>query len=114
LVLGIAFFMGLWMLAALLTPLPAAASAARAVAFAITWAAATVGLGATILSRAGARNRAFENRQAVARSFAEARRVLEDEALAPAAPPPPGWQTPTPVSGVVAARRSSSTPFKES
>ena len=40
------------------------------------------------------------------RAHAAARRALEEAAMSPAAPPPPEWQTPTPVSGVVAARRS--------
>jgi hypothetical protein len=103
LVLGLAFFLLLWLIAALLTPLPTAMAVARLVAFALTWAAATVGLGATIISRAGTR-------------------PLRRSTFAPLptmAPPPeqaaafvaplPDWQTPTPVAGVVAARRSQST-----
>lgn len=101
---GVALFLGLWLVAAIATPWPAAESIARVIAFAATWAAATVGLGATILSRAGAR---------------PSRRL---SASAPVIPEPapalstvsatPDWVTPTPVSGVVAARRPTPPPSR--
>ena len=102
LVLGISFFLGLWLIAAVLTSFESAAAVARLVAFAITWAAATVGLGATIISRAGTRtaNRPLSAADAPAR-------VPIDHAAA-FADAIPDWQTPTPVSGVVATRRRSS------
>jgi hypothetical protein len=58
----------------------------RAAALAASWAAMTLGLGAAILSRAGTHRR-----------VAAGTRPVE---LA-------SWQTPTPLTGVVAARRPS-------
>ncbi|MHB1225890.1 MAG: hypothetical protein ACYC2G_17805, partial [Gemmatimonadaceae bacterium] len=87
LVVGITLFVGTWLAAALLTPLPAAAAIARAVAFILTWVAVTAGFGAALRSRAGTRR------------------------PAPPEPEPEeeiSWQTPTPIGGVVAARRPSS------
>lgn len=101
LVLGIAFFLGLWLIAAVLTPFATAAAVARLVAFAITWAAATVGLGATIISRAGTRT---VNRPLAA---ADAPAHVPIDHAAAFADAIPEWQTPTPVTGVVAARRRS-------
>jgi hypothetical protein len=102
LVMGVALFLGLWLVAAALTPWPAAEAVARVIAFALTWAAATVGLGATIISRGGARpgRRASLDQPAV--------RATEP-ALA-SAPATPDWLTPTPVSGVAAARRRTPPP----
>lgn len=84
LVAGVAIFFSLWMLAALLVWAPLAATVIRAAAVAATWAAVTLGLGAAILSRAGTH-----------RQLASGSRPVELAA----------WQTPTPVTGVVAARR---------
>jgi hypothetical protein len=84
LVVGIAIFFGLWLLAGLLVWAPMAATVIRAAAVAATWAAATLGLGAAILSRAGTHRR-----------LASGSRPVELAA----------WQTPTPVTKVVAARR---------
>jgi hypothetical protein len=64
----------------------------RAAALAATWAAMTLGLGAAILSRAGTHRR-----------VAGAARAVELAA----------WQTPTPVAGVVAARRTASGSTRE-
>jgi hypothetical protein len=99
LVIGIAIYFGLWLVAALLTPVPAASTAARVIAFAATWAAATVGLGATILTRAGTRT----TRDATI--VREVPRATPSPGAELPAPPPSQWETPTPVSGVVAARR---------
>jgi hypothetical protein len=84
LAIGLCLFFALWMVAALLTWAPLAASVVRAAALAATWAAMTLGLGSAILSRAGTH-----------RQVAGGRRPVELAA----------WQTPTPVTGVVAARR---------
>ena len=84
LVVGVAIFFALWMLAALLVSAPLAATVIRAAAVAASWAAVTLGLGAAILSRAGTHRR-----------LASGSRPVELAA----------WQTPTPVTGVVAARR---------
>ena len=88
--IGIVVLLTPWALAALLAAWPLAESLARGVAFAITWVAATAGLGATLISRAGIQR--AQSRQAV-RAMAS-----------------PSWQTPTPISGVVAARRPTATP----
>jgi hypothetical protein len=84
LVAGVAIFFALWLIASLLVWAPLAATVIRAAAVAATWAAVTLGLGAAILSRAGTHRRA-----------ASGSRPVE---LA-------SWQTPTPITGVVAARR---------
>jgi hypothetical protein len=84
LVVGVAIFFALWLLASLLVWAPLAATVIRAAAVAASWAAITLGLGAAILSRAGTHRR-----------VASGSRPVE---LA-------SWQTPTPITGVVAARR---------
>ena len=84
LAIGVAVFFVLWMVAALLTWSPLAATVVRAAALAMTWVAVTLGFGAALLSRAGTHRR-----------VAAGARPVE---LA-------SWQTPTPLTGVVAARR---------
>jgi hypothetical protein len=84
LALGLALVFSLWMIAAALTWAPLAAVVVRAAALAATWAALTLGLGAALISRAGTHRR-----------VAAGTRPVE---LA-------SWQTPTPLTGVVAARR---------
>jgi hypothetical protein len=84
LALGVAVFFVLWTVAALLVWAPLAATVVRAAALAATWAAITLGLGSAILSRAGTHRR-----------IASGARAVELAA----------WQTPTPITGVVAARR---------
>jgi hypothetical protein len=84
LAIGVAVFFVLWMVAALLSWSPLAATVVRAAAFAMTWVAVTLGFGAALLSRAGTHRR-----------VATGARPVE---LA-------SWQTPTPLTGVVAARR---------
>jgi hypothetical protein len=82
---GLLLYLGLWFIAAALVWSPVAGSVTHAVALAGSWVAITFGLGATILSRAGTR------RDQMARRSSQA-----DEL---------SWQTPTPVTGVAAARR---------
>lgn len=89
LVVGVCILLSPWAVAALLAPWPVAESLARGAAFAMTWVACTAGLGAALISRAGIRR--AQSRQA-------------QRAMAA-----PGWQTPTPVAGVVAARRPAAT-----
>ncbi|MEO6527301.1 MAG: hypothetical protein ABIP93_11795 [Gemmatimonadaceae bacterium] len=84
LVVGVAIFFALWMLAAMLVWAPLAATVIRAAAVAASWAAVTLGLGAAILSRAGTHRRVASGSRPVQLAI---------------------WQTPTPVTGVVAARR---------
>jgi hypothetical protein len=81
---GLAIFFALWLVAAALAWAPLAATVVRAAALAVTWTALTLGLGAAILSRAGTH-----------RKVAAGTRPVE---LA-------SWQTPTPLTGVIAARR---------
>lgn len=82
---GIVLLMLPWLLAAMLHGAGTLGFLARIVALAVTWVAATAGLGGAILSRAGT---------------AKPKRDAE--------PPRSGstsWQTPTPVAGVATARR---------
>jgi hypothetical protein len=83
---GVTLYMGLWVLASAFAWAPVIETVLRGVAIAITWVAATAGLGAAVLSRGGTR-----------------RAAAVPEMLAPVNDLP--WQTPTPVTGVVAARR---------
>jgi hypothetical protein len=86
LVVGVTLYMGLWVLASAFAWAPMVETVLRGVAVAITWVAATAGLGAAVLSRGGTR-----------RSIATGTHVAAVNDLP--------WQTPTPVTGVVAARR---------
>lgn len=86
LMIGVFSLLALWLVAAAVVWSPLAAAILRLVAGAVTWVAVTAGLGAVILSRLSARP--AEGRPEPAMSLDEL-----------------GWQTPTPVSGVAAARR---------
>lgn len=84
-VVGVILYMGLWIIASAFQWSPIVSGVLRAVALAVTFVAATAGFGAAILSRGGTRRD-----------------------VAQPAPPPSemaSWQTPTPITGVVAARR---------
>jgi len=85
LVVGVSIYMGLWVLASAFAWAPIVETVLRGIAVAITWVATTAGLGAAVLSRGGTR------------------RSLPAAPLAAVNDIP--WQTPTPVTGVVAARR---------
>lgn len=82
--IGLIGYLGIWLIAAAFTWHPVIGGVIRAIAMLVTWVAATAGLGATLLSRAGTR-----------RSGGKARVPTDDLS----------WQTPTPVSGVAASRR---------
>lgn len=86
---GVLFYAVLWLAVAVLTPFPTAAAIVRLAAFGITWAAVTVGLGATILSRGGT----------------QGPWGARTSPTPLAGPPAATWQTPTPISGVAAVRR---------
>ena len=86
LMLGIVLYFTLWLLAAAFAWSPIIGGILRAIAAVVTWVALTLGLGATILTRAGTRARA--QRIATGQPAEEL-----------------SWSTPTPVSGVAAARR---------
>ena len=84
LVIGLVVYIGLWLAAAAFTWSPLAGSILRAAALAVTWVAVTLGLGALIASRMS---------------------IRAQKGAAPGAVDPMVWQTPTPVTGVAAARR---------
>ncbi|HVX38806.1 MAG TPA: polymer-forming cytoskeletal protein [Gemmatimonadaceae bacterium] len=84
LVIGLVVYLVMWLLAASLANVAVAGAVLRAIAIAVTWVAATLGLGATLVSRAGTER-------------ATGRKAAATDELA--------WQTPTPVSGVAAATR---------
>jgi hypothetical protein len=85
LLVGLVVYLGLWLAAAAFTWSPLIGSVLRAAAVAVTWVAVTLGLGALVASRV-----ALRRAQATGTS---------------AAVDPMVWQTPTPVTGVAAARR---------
>jgi hypothetical protein len=82
-VLGTWCYMGVWLFAAAFTWQPWVFGVLRGVAVAITWVAVTAGIGAAVRSRGGVRR--------VARRASPAADM--------------DWQTPTPITGVAAARR---------
>ena len=94
LVIGVTLYLSLWILAALFTWQPIAGVALRAAAFAVTWVVATAGFGAALLSRGGTRRA----------SAPVAKRALPPDDFA--------WQTPTPVTGIAAARRPTPPPSR--
>jgi hypothetical protein len=93
LVAGLTVFLVLWLLAGGAAYMGLAGSVLRLLAFLSTWIAATVGLGATILTRAGTRTA-----------------IIPPRAAPPTITEEYAWQTPTPVSGVAAARRPTPAP----
>lgn len=94
----------IWVGAALAASLPVAGALARLVAVAFTWAVATVGMGAVVKSRIGVSRLSVQfGRFGGARwnaRWAPASTTTTNEVQVPVS-----WQTPTPVQGVVAARR---------
>lgn len=89
LVLGTVFLVLPWIAAALLVNAAWAGMLARLVAVALTWVAASAGFGAALMARGGVRRVQV--------------RIATVEVAA-------GWQTPTPIGGIVAARRPTATP----
>jgi hypothetical protein len=84
--IGLIGYFALWGLAAAFTWQPVAGAVLRMLALVVTWVAATAGLGATLLSRAGTQRPGGR----------KARNAATDDYA---------WQTPTPVSGVAAGSR---------
>jgi hypothetical protein len=82
--IGLVGYLGIWLIAAAFSWHPVIGGIIRVIALIATWVAATAGLGATLLSRAGTK-----------RSGGKSRVPVDDLS----------WQTPTPVSGVAASRR---------
>lgn len=81
---GLAALSVVWFAAALLADIRVLGGISRLAAVALSWAAATIGLGAVVRSRGGVLKMRFE--------------TTSESSV-------PSWQTPTPVAGVVAARR---------
>jgi hypothetical protein len=90
LVVGCTAIMLPWFASALLVNGAWSLLFARIVAAAVTWVALTAGLGAALVARGGMRRVRVR--------------------VATAAVAPEGWQTPTPIGGIVAARRPAATP----
>jgi hypothetical protein len=95
LLLGMGVLVITWIVSALTAQLPVVSVATRGIALAMTWVAATAGMGAAVLSRGGRR-----------RPYTAHSQPYNSGGL-------PDWQTPTPISGVVAARRPSSRDLSE-
>ncbi len=93
-VIGTVLLMLPWLASALLVNSAWGGMLARIVAVAIPWVAASAGLGAALMARGGVR------------------RVHVQVGRAPVSPE--GWQTPTPIGGIVAARRPTPTPTPSS
>ena len=99
----------IWFGAAIVAKVPVAGAIARLRAVAFTWAVATVGLGAVVKSRMGVAQLSMRfggsrfGSSGFASRWGPASTTTTTEVAAP------GWQTPTPVQGVVAARRPVST-----
>lgn len=88
-----------WFCTALASSVPVARGLTRLVAVAFTWAVATVGLGAVVKSRIGVAKLSVQFGRFKGAKWGAASTTTTMEA------PAPSWQTPTPVQGVVAARR---------
>jgi hypothetical protein len=86
--LGLMMILAPWIAAAIFAWSPLTSSILRAAAVAVSWVALTVGLGAVVASRVALR-----------RGAADTEKMLADD--------PMKWQTPTPITGVAAARRTS-------
>ncbi len=93
--LGVSLYMGLWLVATALGAVPVAGVALRLAALLVTYVAVTAGFGAARLARGGPRRDA---------AVPQAPAAALDAA---------SWQTPTPVTGVVAARRPAVAPRGE-
>lgn len=90
LIVGLSIFMGGWVIAAAFQWWPFLSGMIRLAAFAVCYVAATAGLGAAVLSRGGTN-----------RDVSTPQPEPDDQV--------PSWQTPTPVTGVAAARRPART-----
>ncbi len=92
-----------WFGTAFASGIPVVRGLTRLVALAFTWAVATVGLGAVVKSRIGVAKLSLQFGRFKGTRWGPASTTSTMEA------PVPSWQTPTPVHGVVAARRPVST-----
>lgn len=92
LIIGLTFFLLLWVGGTAFSLSGAFGLALKLIAAMITWIALTTGFGAVLLTRAGSRT------------------VAPPAPIAPVAASELEWQTPTPVTGVAAARRPTPAP----
>lgn len=108
LVAGLATVSLIWFGAAMAAPVPVAGAVGRLIAVAFTWAVVTTGLGAVVKSRLGVEQLSvrFRSSRFGASGFSSrwgpASTTMTTEVSSVS------WQTPTPVQGVVAARRPAS------
>lgn len=86
LVIGVGLYLGFWIAAAAFAWNSVLYAALTGLAIVVTWVAVTAGFGAAIISRAGSR-------------------AVGEADVQPADVEDTSWQTPTPIGGVVAARR---------
>jgi hypothetical protein len=107
LVVGLVALSLVWFGAAVAGPVPVAGALARLAAVAFTWAVATVGLGAVVKSRIGVSHLSVQFGRMGGSSFGgfTGRWGAASSTGVNAVQTPVSWQTPTPVQGVVAARR---------
>ncbi len=89
-----------WLAAAALASWPIAAAGVRTIALGITWVAVTAGLGAALRTRGGTRS--HEDPWGV-------RRPAPSGTALPVDAPTSNWLTPTPLTGVVAVKRKTTT-----
>jgi hypothetical protein len=89
--MGLGLYVVAWVIAAALSDVAILGATLRAVVGLVTWVALSAGFGATILTRGGSRD--------AVPGIAEPMLMPDDL-----------WQTPTPVSGVTAARRPTPAP----
>ena len=113
LTVGLATLSLIWFGAALAAPIPVAGGITRLIAVAFTWAIATVGVGAVVKSRLGMSRLFVRFGTAHGGPFggvrwsttASANSARDWQRTTPSGSVAPVWQTPTPIQGVVAARR---------
>jgi hypothetical protein len=95
----------IWFGAAFTAGIPVAGALARLVAVAFTWAVATVGMGAVVKSRVGVSRLSVQFGRFGGGSRWNAKWGPASTTSTNEVQVPVSWQTPTPVQGVVAARR---------
>ncbi|HEY0929360.1 MAG TPA: hypothetical protein VGE27_05530 [Gemmatimonas sp.] len=95
----------IWFGAALASSVPVVGALARLVAVAFTWAVATVGMGAVVKSRVGVSRLSVQFGRFGGSSRWNAKWAPASTTSTNEVQVPVSWQTPTPVQGVVAARR---------
>ena len=105
LTIGLGIYLVLWFATAALQAVPVLALVLRVVALGVTWVAVTAGFGATLLSRAGTRSPERVAPRSDGRATAGTV-PIEREGI-------PVWQTPTPIGGIVAARRPTAVPGRD-